>query len=631
MKSIKIFAVASAVALLSTAGFTSCKPNNSPEGPGNYNGEVVKTQFSISIPEAGKSNPAGAPGVLRMPAINTQDEGNFLGMDNIMLMPFNIATAAVGSTDTRLGNIIVLSDVGGTGAGNIPTDGLSSTAKYKVYSDVSIPLGTNHFLFYAHGTTPTLSDETLKFQYGQLTANNISNDAQKTPASISFDLVGISIDGRAAKADALADYLTTIANANDGSTDAGHTWATYSLANGGNDDIKALHDAFIELKAGSAMSVLKTVEDLYNSLEVFNNAWYASHSANNAVVYAVMTAILAQTDVASGDAGARLLAWDDAFTAKDYPRDCSLPDGAAAVNWQIEDGSHAAPAYPKFEASTALNYNSLGVSNPASYAYPACIYYYTNSTLETSTKIESTNYGSNSWATILSDVYTQNVYSVGTSTRSVAIVNPIQYGVARLKTSVVASASTLKDYKEEAVASSGNIVDVTKLTMTGVLVGGQGSVGYDFAPASAGSQIVYDKILTAAVDPKVYTLSTTATQENPTLLLETVANEGVRVAIEFENGDKDFFGENGNLIPKGTRFYVVGLLNGSSRTATGVGNNANKVFEQDFTTTATFTISSLKHAYNVVPDLRTEKLELGFSVDLTWQNGNTYSIEIDNY
>ena len=630
MKSIKFFAVASAVALLSTTGFTSCNQKNAPDGPGTYNGETVKTQFSISIPEVGKSNPAGAPDVLRMPAANTQDAGNFLGMDNIMLMPFNTA-AAVAKGDTRLGNIIVLSNVGGTGAGNIPAEGLTSTAKYKVYSDVSIPLGTNHFLFYAHGLTPALSDETLKFQYGQLTANNVSNDAQKTPAAISFDLVGINIDGRAGKADALAAYLTTIANSNDGSTDAGHTWATYSLANGGNDGIKALYDNFITLKAGSAMSVLKTVEDLYNSMETFNDTWKASHVSNNGVVYAVMTAILAQAEVASGDAGARVLAWKDGFSAKDYPRDCSLPDGAAAVNWQVVDGSHATPAYPKFEASTALNYNSLGVSNPASYAYPACLYYYTNSTLETSTKIESTNYGTKTWATILSEVYTQNVYSVGTSTRSVAIVNPIQYGVARLNTSVVASTPTLKDYKEEELATSGTNVDVTKLTMTAVLVGGQGSVGYDFVPASAGSQIVYDKILTAAVDPKVYTLSsTTATQENPTMLLETVANEGVRVAIEFENGDQDFFGEDGKLIPKGTRFYVVGLLNSSSRTATGDGN-ANKVFEQDFTTTATFTISSLKHAYNVVPDLRTEKLELGFSVDLTWKTGNTYSIEIDNY
>ena len=41
MKSIKFFAVASAVALLSTAGFTSCNQKNAPVGPGNYNGDVV--------------------------------------------------------------------------------------------------------------------------------------------------------------------------------------------------------------------------------------------------------------------------------------------------------------------------------------------------------------------------------------------------------------------------------------------------------------------------------------------------------------------------------------------------------------------------------------------------------------
>ena len=57
--------------------------------------------------------------------------------------------------------------------------------------------------------------------------------------------------------------------------------------------------------------------------------------------------------------------------------------------------------------------------------------------------------------------------------------------------------------------------------------------------------------------------------------------------------------------------------------------NTKRVFVQDFTTTANFTIKSLKNAYVTIPDLRATKLQLGLSVDLTWQSGLTYNVTID--
>ena len=58
-------------------------------------------------------------------------------------------------------------------------------------------------------------------------------------------------------------------------------------------------------------------------------------------------------------------------------------------------------------------------------------------------------------------------------------------------------------------------------------------------------------------------------------------------------------------------------------------NNKNQVFLQDYITTAKLTIgeNSLKNAYNVVPDLRSPKLELGLSVDLKWEKGITFEQE----
>ena len=52
------------------------------------------------------------------------------------------------------------------------------------------------------------------------------------------------------------------------------------------------------------------------------------------------------------------------------------------------------------------------------------------------------------------------------------------------------------------------------------------------------------------------------------------------------------------------------------------------IFKQDYKTTAKLRLKNLKNAYNTIPDLRTPQLEIGFAVDLTWQAGHTYELEL---
>ena len=93
------------------------------------------------------------------------------------------------------------------------------------------------------------------------------------------------------------------------------------------------------------------------------------------------------------------------------------------------------------------------------------------------------------------------------------------------------------------------------------------------------------------------------------------------MALEFlNNSGKAFRGNEGDLIPNGCKFYLVGKLE---------VNNPQKVFEQDKITTASFNIKSLKGAYNVVPDLRLPALELGLSVDLKWSEGEKFNVDIE--
>ena len=627
--------MAGAVALLGTAGFTSCNQKNGPVGPGNYNGETVKAQFAISIPEAGKSNAAGAPDVLRMPADGIQMQASpvFQGMDNIVLIPYNTATSdtKVASGTLRWGsNIEGLIDIPATGEGSI-----SGTANYKVYNNISIPLGTNHFLFYAHGTGAKNAGVAKaqnsysfleNFQYGRLTPNGLNGEA----SGITFSPLPIYSTNDDEKGGHLAAYLTTIAK----TTYSTKNWAEYDNAHGGNDALSGLCATFKTLRAGSANSVLAYVEDLYNTMENYQESYKKTHeSATDGMVAAVMTNILTKTQISSSTAGTghegnRTLEWQTSTDFRGYPHNLHLPDGAAALAWQGVDGSHSTDdGFPKFVLSTEYNWTSqttatFNVAPVASYIYPACLYYYANSALRSSTESQLTKTGvaSTPWSTILTWYNEANNTAVSANTRSVAIYDPVQYGVASLKTSVRVKegVTELKDSRNASIA-------MANISMTGVLIGGQKAVGFDFTPAdNSGALIVYDSLMTDVETGNAYTLSNTKfTQANPTLLLETFANKNVLMAVEFLNNDKDFYGKDGLLIPKGTHFYVVAELAASAATET-----AFKVFKQDYTTTVQLSLKDLTKAYNVVPDLRTAALELGFSVDLSWQAGHLYEITI---
>ena len=110
------------------------------------------------------------------------------------------------------------------------------------------------------------------------------------------------------------------------------------------------------------------------------------------------------------------------------------------------------------------------------------------------------------------------------------------------------------------------------------------------------------------------------------------------MAIELENtSTSDFYGVDG-IILKGQKFYLVAKL----EVTKGSGSitwpndayrypqkNTNRAFMQDYTTTAKLNIKSLKNAYSTIPDLRSIELQLGLSVDLTWQTGLTFDVSID--
>lgn len=384
------------------------------------------------------------------------------------------------------------------------------------------------------------------------------------------------------------------------------------------------------VRAGSANAILATVSDIYQM--AYNKKDDASEGT---VANAIMAAITGHSTIkvknTSSEGGVPVLAYDginEKYT--NFPVQQNLPEGAAQV---------------KFESSsfTYVTQPVVGVSgnqlNVYGLTYPAELTYWVN------TPVKATTSDNITWQTTTSgwdanDTWTNWTDMVNANSRTVALRNNINYGVACLATTVRVKTTDLLD---NAKSVGGADYDQTVVTpdggfkVTGLLVGGQpDAVEWNFLTSSTTDTdrdaVVYDD------DVDI----TTSSGTNYTLLFDnwsgSVNQDEVLVAIELENNSNtDFYGVDG-VIKKNQKFYLLAKLsldNTSPLSWPSFGStyrfpkaNEDRVFIQDFTTTANFTIKDLKNAYVTIPDLRASKLQLGLSVDLKWQSGLTFNVEI---
>ena len=211
----------------------------------------------------------------------------------------------------------------------------------------------------------------------------------------------------------------------------------------------------------------------------------------------------------------------------------------------------------------------------------------------------------------------------------------INYGVANLATTVKCGAASLPDNKDLPVTDPSEFPGTVTVPpeagfpVTGLLIGGQPTkVGFNFQPSDdAFDYTIYDNNLT-----NIVAKNGTASKTNYTIVLPNDKGRGVavqnpvNVAIELTNNSGVAFRGQDGIIPAGGKFYLVGQLEPKADALTGVKNPA--VFMSDYMTTLKLTIKSLKNAYNTIPDLRSTKLQLGLSVDLNWQAGLQFDVEI---
>lgn len=510
----------------------------------------------------------------RMSSAVVQDAGQpYRGIEMRRIVPFAVEGKITKTDLPKLFQVV--------GEGEKPVN----SRAYYYYNSCALMSGVASFLSY--GRAPQISP-----------ANKAANGSiietfptDMAPKNIRFSLESISPKVANSVAISLANYMTAIANAS--ANDVAWKDAT-------NTTLKVMYLNFIkvtesqssgELLPGSSENIKAYTNVLYNLLD---NITLAGNDI------AIRTAIKEKINAYSSE-------WDN------FPASIGLPDGAAVIRW---DGTKFVPEV----SNTAL----ADINGIDRIAYPAELYYYGNSRINTSNiDKRRESYTDREWAAVLADYEIPNGV-ISTNTAAVAIIEPLQYAVAQMRIRLLKTATVLEDAKGTNV-----VVGTDKFPLTGIIVGGQLPVAFDFTPTTAypiyseaDMKYIYDsqiKIPGVYGDEYLYLSSIdNASTVTNTLVLQTYDNKKVPVVLEFiNNSDNDFEGVDG-IVYRGTKFYLVAEIDPETKSEDPNEEIRNRVFTQDYTTTLNMKVTGLAKAYNVVPNLLSPRLELGVELVTKW-------------
>ena len=663
MKKYYFYALTGAIALAGAVGLSACSSSEDASEPNPlFDGEAVKTQFSLSLPWDNSATTRQGYGVVQEGAVigTTTDISKFRGMSNIVLIPYSNATDRanrLGANITLGENKILKPGDVSNSANTIPNGKLLEKSTAVLYNDVTIPVGTAGFLFYGEATAGEGGD----FANGKLTAAGLDGESsaitfRPTPILGWSNPTTFEINSPTTTiGEALATYVSSIAAASydtEGTeNDVEFIWAKCAnTANSGqswyNAGLGDMYKTFTSLKPGASSYVQAAVQELYTS--ILNN----TDKVSQAIKAAILNATYASDAEETGT-----LTFTEAITG--YPGNINMPEGAAALDWNYQPVSEEVETddlnKPKIATAVAgSNYghtveapttSTMNVVDMTNIVYPASLYYFVDSPIKVSNTSRIDDYnGVNNWETILTK-YT-NGTAVSSATRSVAVTNAIQYAVGRLDVKVnKLDKAHYYDRKGMEVVLPGE-----GFQLTGVLIGGQKYVDYQFEQSGSDEFTIYDKTINTENASGINNVSqkvTASLDAGPTytLALQTAVEQNVFVALEFVNSAEDFQGYDG-VVKKGCKFYMIAQLNPTAdvdEKVSGVDNTGKRVFKQDFKTIANFTFGAgsldadgdgesdtpggFAKAYTTIPDLRTPQLELGLSVDLEWQSGIQFDVE----
>ena len=535
--------------------------------------ELTSSQAeSVTVEMAYALNPTVQTVTTRQAGTVIGNNTPYRGPENFRLIPM-------------IGDVTTLAEVTWQG----PVDKTSPQSKFYYSSYCNLPIGVNRCLVYGKpaditetgGVDTQVYNGAINEPFPIFMANaGDLEDIEFSPVPI-YNTVDINNDNKLViptDASTLAGYLTEVAN-------------TEGWSNSEITAILELRQKFLNRGndlPGSAASVKALLNALATEAQYLKSFYPISllDSINNAATTKA-----------------------DAITSTvTYPRSINLPDGAAALRWVESENAFK----PQMYTTTLDDINTV-----SRFAYPASLYFFVNSGINTSTEVvdyeaiyanvnTTTDPDKTAWSYVL-DNFTAGPTVEGT-TRSVALTNPVQYAVGQLQVNVVASSATLKDNDDHDVD-----LGTDNFPLKGIIVGGQRPVDYEFKQTENTDtkvKFLYDSQVESGCK-----LSTTSTLGCQTLVLQSYDGEDVDIVLEFENDNNNltFTGVNGCRVYPHTRFYLVGKILAKLE-GNIVDDKDKRVFTKDYITTVNLTVASLKKAYNVLPSLLTGHLELGIEV-----------------
>ncbi len=577
-----------------------------------------------------------------------QGASNFRGMERIDIIPFELSSGTeVTTSDTRSGGNIGLlqkglpADTFGESANKGTFSGLVTGSNSHLYGMVYVDRGVNAVLAYGKALDKAVtidSEDSIAFKKANGVLRHPDFSKVSTPDDIVFSLDTYLNTYRTTdlyniwRRD-IVWYLNQIATASvkNSNVSPNVTYRfNYMDENPFPEDLKAAFDKFVAY--GAVTPVSKEVMDsrlteIYKAVYPYSLAKSASadyHVGTYYYVYELAKVILDNmkdskyvTISGSGKGTSIKL-------KQDGPSCFGIPYGAYAL--QYREGYKARKFTEQLDNKDTGTGSRVGLytTDERYFTYPPSLYYVSNSQLKTSEDediVDIYRTATGSWNNIIEQYDGTKVLS---TTKSAAIKEPLNYGVARFDVKLKkCSSPKLLDSKSQEVW-----VNHDKFPVTGILVAGQKNVDFGFSPISSSEQyVIYDSDVSYN-GAKTYLTSHFEPGTVPLLVLESEQGESVNFALEFKNNtNSTFYGINGCAITSGMHFYLLGKLELSEGTLAG-GGTLPSVFVKDHLTTVEVRVSSLANAYIVLPDIREIQLSIGVDAILNWDMTDPVTIAI---
>jgi len=462
-------------------------------------------EHSISLVMSLKNVESGQEAATKMTSDITQSGGDFRGIEQLYIIPFNTENAQVGPQESRLGSQNVA--LANTGIGKY---GLVPINNSHLFGSAFAPSGMNCVL--AYGKSPDEGEgasRVSKHKYGVLRPEGLSNPSASDDISFHLEPI-LSDDGPGdlteieSKIDDVLDQLNTIMTLMRGSQ--------YASLNGIYDAVKRENQ------------ILACSYAVFNQIgsEILSDLWKIPFESEELL----QEIRRIQDEIADFSESLANL-------GKTFPSMYGIPEGAMGFCW---NGN----AFVRL-----INSVNIALVDPMAYCYPPSLWYFANSSIKTSTSdnVRSAyTQESGDWGQILERYGDGDI--VNGFTQAVAIVDKLEYGVALMQIS-------LKETGAEVASLIGGC------PLTGIIIGDQKDVDFSFLPGSGKSRFIYDN--------NVSGLSIgTAEQTTQTLVLETEMERDVHFALEFKNTTNvTRYCTQGDILPS-CKFYLVGVFKAPS-------------------------------------------------------------------